>query len=363
LVDLFSTTPISGGVLKVPDGFQISVFVRDLPGARVMALDSFNNLWVSQMREGKVSLLSQGADGKIGASAVLKNLKNPHGLAFHPDFPFKLYVAEEHQIISLPTYSDGDPEFVTALPAGGSHVSRTIGFGPDKNLYASIGSTCNVCREEDVWRGAILRGDSEGKNLVLFARGLRNTVFFAWREDGKMFGADMGRDLLGDDLPPDEINILEGPSTSSGYKNYGWPICYGQNIHDGNFDKNTYIRNPCMEPFETPSYIDIPAHSAPLGLAFIPKNSEWPREYWGDLFVAYHGSWNRSVPTGYKIVRFEFDDRGEYTGRVSDFLTGFLTESGEVLGRPVDIKISPEGYAYVSDDYAGVIYKISNIKN
>ncbi len=351
LVFLKPSIQIEAGSLKVPEGFTISVYADNLPGARVMAVDAFGNLWVSQMREGKITLLSKDADGRMEANTILKDLKNPHGLAFHPDFPFKLYIAEEHQITSLPTYSDGNPEFVARLPAGGNHVSRTIGFGPDKRLYVSIGSTCNVCREEDERRGVILRGDGEGKNLALFARGLRNTVFFAWREDGRMFGADMGRDLLGDDLPSDEINIIrEG--------NYGWPVCYGKNIHDGVFDKNVYFRNPCMEPFEVGSYIDIPAHSAPLGLAFIPGSSSWPRDWWGDLLAAYHGSWNRSAPTGYKVVRYEFDEQGEYIGKVSDFVTGFLDESGTVLGRPVDIKVSSEGYAYISDDYAGVIYKI-----
>jgi glucose/arabinose dehydrogenase len=347
----FKPEPMIDGALRVPDGFKIEVYAENLPSARVIAVDMFGNLWVSQMREGKVSLLSRDSDGKIIAGTILQDLKNPHGLAFHPDHAFKLFIAEEHQIISLPTYSDGGPEFVAPLSGGGSHVSRTIGFGPDKRLYVSIGSTCNVCNEKDIRRAAILRGGSNGEDLSVFAKGLRNTVFFTWRDDGKMFGADMGRDYLGDDLPPDEINILkEG--------NFGWPICYGKNIHDSEFDKNVYIRNPCMEPFEIGSYIDIPAHSAPLGLAFIPKNSQWPKEYWGDLLVAYHGSWNRSVPTGYKVVRYEFDDKGEYTGKVSDFVTGFLTASGEVLGRPVDIKVSPEGFAYISDDYAGVIYKI-----
>ena len=180
-----------------------------------------------------------------------------------------------------------------------------------------------------------------------YARGLRNTVFFTWDEKGRMWGTDMGRDYLGDDLPPDEINIL------SEDKNYGWPICYGKNIHDTNFDKNVYIRAPCEEPFETPAFIDLPAHSAPLGLAFIPVG--WPREYAGNLLVAYHGSWNRSVPTGYKIARITFDAAGNYIG-AEDFMTGWLVEKG-VIGRPVDLLVN-QGVLYISDDRAGVIYKV-----
>jgi glucose/arabinose dehydrogenase len=167
---------------------------------------------------------------------------------------------------------------------------------------------------------------------------------------GAIWGTEMGRDLLGDNIPPDEINIIKEGA------NYGWPICYGKNIHDTEFDKNTYFRNPCMEPFETPSSIDVPAHSAPLGLAFIPKS--WPTEYRNDLLVAYHGSWNRSVPTGYKIVRYRFDANGTYQG-VEDFITGWFTKDGTALGRPVGIVIATNGMTYISDDKAGVIYRLA----
>jgi hypothetical protein len=165
---------------------------------------------------------------------------------------------------------------------------------------------------------------------------------------GEVWATEMGRDWLGDDLPPDEINIIgEG-------RDYGWPICYGKNIHDAEFDKKVYARDPCAD--KTPSFIDIPAHSAPLGLAFFPEEG-WPEEYWHDLLVAYHGSWNRSVPTGYKIVRYHLDSRGNYLGE-EDFITGWLTPAGAV-GRPVDILIQPGGKLYISDDRAGLIYKVA----
>jgi glucose/arabinose dehydrogenase len=161
----------------------------------------------------------------------------------------------------------------------------------------------------------------------------------------------MGRDLLGDNIPPDEINIVKKGA------NYGWPICYGKNTHDDSFDKNVYIRNPCMEPYETPSYIDIQAHSAPLGLAFFPEEG-WPEEYWHNMLVAYHGSWNRTVPTGYKIARYKLDAKGQVLGQ-EDFITGWLDKNGIAWGRPVDIMISPGGNIFVTDDKAGVIYKIN----
>ena len=192
----------------------------------------------------------------------------------------------------------------------------------------------------------------DGSDFEEFARGLRNAVFFTWSYvDARMWATEMGRDWLGDELPPDEINIIEKG------KDYGWPHCYGKNIHDVDFDKNVvYKRKPCMEPFETPSYIDIPAHSAPLGLAFVPEEG-WPKEYWYDLIVAYHGSWNRNEPTGYKVVRLKLDEDGNFEG-VEDFITGWLRPDG-ALGRPVDILLEPGGVMYISDDKAGVIYRVS----
>ena len=338
--------------LNLPDGFSISIFAKDLPGARVMEFDTFGNMWVSQTSEGIISLLYI-KDGKVyEQGSVLKNLRKPHGLAFDPEFETLLYFAENDGVSTLPTYSDGGPQKILDLPAGGGHFTRTIGIGPDKRLYVSIGSSCNVCNESDEGRAKIYSANRDGSDFREFARGLRNSVFFTWNPaDLRIWATEMGRDLLGDNTPPDEINIIEKG------KNYGWPNCYGKNIHDTDFDKNTYIRNPCMEPFETASHVDLQAHSAPLGLAFVPSPPAggWPEEYRDDLMVAYHGSWNRTNPTGYKLVRIKFDDRGNYLG-TEDFITGWLKSDG-VLGRPVDVKFY-KGDLYISDDKAGVIYRV-----
>lgn len=337
--------------LDLPSEFGIEIFAKDVPGARVMKFDSVGNVWVSQTSRGEVSML-QVEDGKVAnQTAVLKNLRKPHGLAFDPQDSSILYIAEEHRISRTNLATDGplNLEKIADLPTGGGHTSRTIAFGPDDRLYVSIGSSCNVCNENDERRAKIFSMKKDGSDFKEFARGLRNSVFFTWSYvDGKMWATDMGRDLLGDDTPPDEVNIVEAG------KNYGWPICYGKNIHDTNFDKNTYIRNPCQSPFEIPSYIDIPAHSAPLGLAFVPEEG-WPEEYWYNLFVAYHGSWNRTEPTGYKVVRMKLNSRGEYSG-TEDFITGWLTKDG-ALGRPVDVHAVPGGTLYITDDKAGVIYR------
>ncbi|RJP45928.1 hypothetical protein C4587_00020 [Candidatus Parcubacteria bacterium] len=363
--DISEVINTTGMPLTLPAGFAIEIFAKDLPGARVMAQDSFGNWWVSQTREGIISLL-EVQDGKVvRQDPVFLNLKNPHGLAFDPESPFMLYFAEEDKISRVPVYSEGPPEKIADLPSGGGHFTRTIGFGPDGRLYVSIGSSCNVCIEKDDRRAKIFSMNRDGSDFKEFARGLRNAVFFDWSYvDGRMWATENGRDLLGDDIPPDEINIIGSSPADSGQSsvpNFGWPICYGKNIHDTDFDKNTYIRNPCMEPFETPSHIDLQAHSAPLGLAFVPEEG-WPEEYWYDLIVAYHGSWNRSEPTGYKLVRIKLDAQGNPPAggeETEDFITGWLAPGGDALGRPVQVIAQPGGIMYVTDDKAGVIYRVA----
>lgn len=343
--------------LKLPPGFRISIFAKDLPAARVMRFDRFGNLWVSRTRDGAVTLLEVRDGSVVNQDDIFTGLKNPHGLAFDPEQDLQLYIAEEHRVWRVATYSDDPGEDVLNLPtAGGGHFTRTVAFGPDGKLYVSIGSSCNVCREEDERRASVIRIDPQTRESQILARGLRNAVFFTWDfVRGNMWATEMGRDWLGDDLPPDEINIIErdGPSTPLRVKNYGWPYCYGKQVRDTTFEPGTAFDCRTSEP----SLIDIPAHSAPLGLAFIPPHSSWPEDYWHDLLVAYHGSWNRSQPTGYKMVRYKFDAKGDYEGE-EDFITGWLTPSG-ALGRPVDILVEPNGVMYLSDDKAGVIYKMS----
>lgn len=354
----------TGFPLKLPDGFSIYVYAKNLPNARVMAYDPAGRIIVSQPSQGTVTAVTdENGDGSAENNIiVISGLNNPHGMAFKcddPDQPTKcrLYIAESDQLAvydyDAPNAKALNKKKLIDLSSGGGHFTRTIMFmpSPDENkLLISIGSSCNVCREEDSARATIQVYDTITGQISEYAKGLRNSVFMAIHPvNGKIWATEMGRDLLGDNIPPDEINIIE-PG-----KNYGWPICYGKNIHDGEFDKNTYIRNPCMEPFETASYIDIQAHSAPLGLAFFPEEG-WPEDYWYNALVAYHGSWNRSEPTGYKIVRHKLDAQGNVLGS-EDFLSGWLQGDG-ALGRPVDILIQPGGTIFVSDDKAGLIYKI-----
>ncbi len=337
--------------LKLPDGFKIEIFAQNLPGARVMAFDSFGNMWVSRTSKGAITQLAIDQNKVTTQNDIFRNLNNPHGLIFDPTSPGILYYAEENKVTRVATYSEDKGQKLADLPSGGGHFTRTLGIGPDDRLYVSIGSSCNVCREDDERRAAIYSIKKDGSDFKQYAKGLRNTVFFTWSYvDGQMWGTEMGRDNLGDNTPPEEINIIKQGG------NYGWPNCYGKNIHDTSFDKNTYIRNPCMEPFEIPPQVEMQAHSAPLGLGFIPEEG-WPEDYWYDLIVAFHGSWNRSEKTGYKLVRVKFDAKGNYEG-MEDFVYGWL-QNGKTLGRPVDVLIQPGGVMYVSDDHAGIIYKIT----
>lgn len=351
----------TGFPLKLPAGFSISVYAKNLPGARVMAYDPKGRILVSEPGSGKVvAVADENGDGVAEKQYVVASgLNQPHGLAFKCDNDqnCQLYIAENNQLAVYDYDSTGvkalNKKKLVDLPSGGLHFTRTLMFmpSPDENkLLIAIGSDCNVCHEDDTRRASIQVYDTSTNKMEEFAKGLRNSVFMAIHPvNGQIWATEMGRDLLGDDLPPDEINIIEKG------KNYGWPNCYGQNVHDDAFDHNVYIRNPCMKPFETPSHIDIPAHSAPLGIAFFPEEG-WPQDYWYNALVAYHGSWNRTTPTGYKLVRYKLDAQGNVLGS-EDFLSGWL-KGNNALGRPVDILIQPGGTILVSDDKADLIYKI-----
>lgn len=337
--------------LILPNGFSIDIFAENLSNARVIKQDILGNFWVSQTKEGLVTFL-ENKDGKIiNSVSIFKNLNKPHGLAFDPENPLILYIAEEDKISRVKLYTESSMEKIIDLPSGGRHFTRTIGFGSNNRLYVSIGSSCDTCEENDERRASIYSMREDGSDFRKYADGLRNAVFFTWNNiTNKIWATEMGRDYLGDNLPPDEINIIEED------KFYGWPWYYGKNVRDKEFQSRTSL-NLRRELAE--SYIDIQAHSSPLGLDFIPADSEWPRDYWYDLLVAYHGSWNRTEPTGYKIVRFKFDEEGNYLGE-EDFISGWLQDDG-ALGRPVDILVMADGVVYITDDHAGLVYKVSYI--
>ena len=296
-------------------------------------------------------------DGEVDeVRTVLSGLSNlPHGLAFHDGY---LYLAEELVVSRYLYRGNGDlgsrEVIVDNLPPrpdppGDDHVSRTIAFSPSQKMYVSAGSSCNVCEESNQRRAAITEYNPDGSGERVFAQGLRNAVGLVFHPvTGEMWVTENGRDWLGDNLPPDEINIAQQG------RHYGWPHCYGNRISDPAFN------NPGRCTSTEESVHDIQAHSAPLGLRFI-DSSQFPAEWQGDLLVAYHGSWNRTEPTGYKVVRMDVE--GSRIVAEEDFISGWLLSSGSSAGRPVDLIFGPDdGALYISDDKAGVIYRVTKVE-
>ncbi len=339
--------------LNIPNDMRMEVFARNLAGARVMVRDNFGNMWVSRPSQGIVTLLEIGSGGTVTDQMdIFKGLKNPHGLAIGPSSVGSgsvLYIAEEQAIKSAILYSDAPVKTIASLPPGGRHFTRTLGFGPDGRLYVSIGSTCDSCIEKDDKYASILSMKPDGSDQKIVATGLRNAVFFDWSPvNGNMFATEMGRDTLGDTTPPDEINVITDGA------NYGWPYCYGDRIRDTKISAD----DDCSAT--VPPKITLPAHVAPLGLAFVPEEG-WPENMWYDLLVAEHGSWNSSTRVGYKIVRIPLDAQGNADGVPVDFVSGW-DKGSSVTGRPVDLMIEPGGTLYISDDKAGLIYRMQRIK-
>jgi len=333
--------------LRVPPGFRVTLFASGLGRARFLAFDPQGRLMVCDLGGGRVlTLPDANRDGRADRTLVFASgLSLPHSLAWHQG---RAYVAGGGQVVVLTDANrDGVAEsrrvIVSDLPTGGVHVTRTIVFSPDgRYFYVSVGSSTNVSPERDRRRAAVLRFAADGTHQQIFATGLRNSVGLAFHPDtGVLWGTDNGRDWLGDDLPPDEINLLR----QGGF--YGWPYYYGDNVPDPAFS-----RRP---PPGLPPALKLQAHSAPLGLCFY-TGRQFPAEYRGDAFVCFHGSWNRRQPTGYKIVRVRV--RQGRPVSYEDFLTGFLS-GREASGRPVDVRMGPDGALYFSDDQGGRIFRIT----
>ena len=337
--------------LTIPDGFHLSVFAHtDSP--RMMVFSPGGVLLVSEPDEGRIVALPDSKHtGKAERSAVVvESLTEPHGLAFYQG---KLYVAERDKVRRYDWDEAGlrasNPKLLTDLPGRGGHSTRTILFHKDK-MYVSAGSSCNVCVEKDPKRATVMEFNPDGTNMKIFAKGLRNAVGMAVNpKTDSIWVTVNGRDNLGDDLPPEVINDL---GSSGG--DFGWPYCYGDRVPDPGFTKPGDGR---CDSVILPK-VKMQAHSAPLGLAFY-EGTTFPTEYRNNIFVAFHGSWNRSVPTGDKVVRVKLDDKGQPVGGAEDFITGWQDARGRRSGRPAGIVFGADGSMYVSDDQAGLIYRVT----
>lgn len=337
--------------LKVPEGFNLSLFARDLKAPRMLHVTERGDVLVSLPREGSVLLLrDKDGDGQVDETTVLlEGLSLPHGIDSHEGW---LYVAETDAVgrivfdakVGIVT---GDYQrILTGLPSGKGHWTRTLRVGPDGWLYVTVGSSCNVCIEQAPERAAMLRLRPDGSDKQLYATGLRNSVGFDWSpNDGEIYATDNGREWLGDNFPPDELNrIVEG-----GF--YGWPYANGGKIADPDFGEG---QQALIRESIAPVH-GFRAHNAPLDITFLRHNS-LPDQYHHAALVALHGSWNRSTKDGYKVVSLHWKEGGDIEER--DFITGFVA-GDEVFGRPVAIAEAADGALYISDDYAGVIYRLT----
>lgn len=334
--------------IRLPPGFRIETYAL-VPNARSMTLGDRGTLFVGT-RKGEVYAVlpgvTEGATRRV--VTVARNLRSPNGVAFRNG---ALYVAEIHRILRYDgieaRLSDPPAPVVVndSLPTDGHHGWKFIRFGPDGMLYIPVGAPCNVCERSDPRYAAVLRMRPDGTGLEVFASGVRNTVGFDWNPGtAELWFTDNRRDRMGDDLPPDELNRAPRKGL-----HFGFPYVHGKNVADPEFGARG---RPAAF---TPPELELPAHTASLGMRFY-TGSMFPPAYRGGIFIAEHGSWNRSKPFGYRVtfVRLEGNRVAGYDAFAQGWLSG-----GQAWGRPVDVQELPDGSLLVSDDKGGMIYRIS----
>ncbi len=337
--------------LRLPPGFSAEIYADHVDGARSLALAPDGTVYVGTRNGDKVYALVNRNRGARADEVVVvaEGLKSPNGIAVHDG---ALYVAENHRIVRFPDIAKHlrdkpKPEVVyDKLPTESAHGWRYAKFGPDGKLYVAVGAPCNICKPDPDHYAAILRMNADGSGVEPYARGIRNSVGFDWDPRTKeLWFTDNGRDWLGDDLPPDELN-----HAAKAGMHFGYPYCHGGDIADPEYGKE----KACGE--FTPPAQKLAPHTASLGMRFY-TGDKFPAHYRNGIFIAEHGSWNRSEPMGYRIT-FVPIENGKPAG-YEVFAQGWLQENRSVWGRPVDVLTMPDGALLVSDDRAGAVYRIS----
>jgi glucose/arabinose dehydrogenase len=328
--------------IRLPPGFVIEVYASNLDSARGLAFAPDGTLFVGSKSGSVYAVLP---DRRV--LEVARGLNMPVGLDFHAG---SLYVSSLDRIVRLDNIIDeleSPPRPVTLplqLPKDRHHGWKFIKFGPDGRLYVPVGAPCNVCLQTDPRYASILRVSPDDGKAEIYASGVRNTVGFDWHPgSGRLWFTDNGRDRMGDDLPPDELNRAEGPG-----RHFGFPYLHGRSVKDPDY----WPQRPSLT--FTPPLLELPAHVAALGMRFY-THSSFPEEYRGGIFIAEHGSWNRSEKIGYRVSFVELSGEKVVSYRI--FASGWL-QGSQVLGRPADVEVGPEGDLYVSDDLTGTVYRI-----
>ena len=346
--------------ISLPDGFKIDVYASGVENARSMTISPSGTVFVGNRKADNVfALIDSDKDGKVDKKYLItdKLTNMPNGVVFHNG---NLYVAEVNKIwlfedveknlqkIDAVGYYPEEPILISdKFPSDKHHGWKYISIGPDNKLYVPVGAPCNICESKDEIYSTITRMDLDGKNQEIYARGVRNTVGFTWHpETGEMWFTDNGRDMLGDNYPPCELNRVQVPN-----KHYGYPYCHGGDISDPEFGS----KYPC-DNFVKPVQ-NLGPHVAPLGVKFYDGNM-FPEKYKGDIFIAEHGSWNRTKKIGYRISRVKIENNRSLG--YEPFIYGWLDkDKNDAWGRPVDIVFLEDGSMLISDDYANVIYRVT----
>ncbi|MBC7534653.1 MAG: sorbosone dehydrogenase family protein [Ferruginibacter sp.] len=336
--------------IKLPPGFSISVYA-EVPNARSMTVSPSGILYVGNRDGNKVyAVTDENQDGKADkVYTVASGLHVPNGVAFKNG---SLYIATISSILRIDNIEanlNKAPKPVVVYdkyPKDEHHGWKFIAFGPDGKLYVPVGAPCNICESNNPVYASITRMNADGTGMEVIASGIRNSVGFSWHpSNGQLWFTENGRDNLGNDVPGDELNTA--PKTGM---HFGYPYCHQGNIPDPEFGKN----KNCSD--YTPPVQVLDPHVAALGMRFYTAGN-FPAEYKNQIFIAEHGSWNRTTPLGYRVTLVKLDAGGKAIS-YSNFAEGWLQSDGKVLGRPVDVQVMPDGALLVSDDYSGVIYRI-----
>ena len=338
--------------IKLPPGFKIDIFASDVPNARSMTFGDKGTLFVGTRTEGNVyAVIDSNNDKKADkVITILKNMRAPNGVAFKDG---SLYVAEVSNIWRLDDIEnrlDNSPKPVLishSFPTDGHHGWKFIRFSPDGKLFVPVGAPCNVCERDDLRYASIMRMNPDGSDLKIYAKGIRNSVGFDWDPQTKdLWFTDNGRDNLGNDLPPDELNQATKPG-----QHFGFPYCHGRKVRDPEFGaKNKFA---CLQA--VPPAQELGPHVAALGMRFY-TGKMFPEEYRNQIFIAEHGSWNRAEKLGYRIMLVRLKDGKPTSYEV--FVEGWL-QGQDFWGRPVDVQVMDDGSMLVSDDHSGTIYRIT----
>ncbi len=339
--------------INLPEGFTIEIYADNISNARSMDISPSGTIFIGNRHGDNVFAIRDEDEDNIAEKKwlITNKLKNmPNGVAFHKG---DLYVAEVDKLWVFKNIEDnlenpGDPILIyDDYPKDKHHGWKYIAFGPDGKLYVPVGAPCNICESKNKMYASITRMNPDGSDREIFAYGVRNTVGFTWNPNNdEMWFTDNGRDMLGDNIPPCELNRVTKPG-----QNFGYPYCHGDDIGDPEFGG----KHPCSD-FVPPAR-NLGPHVAPLGLKFYNGNM-FPNEYKGDIFIAEHGSWNRSKKIGYRITRVKIKENKAIS--YEPFIYGWLNnEEQEAWGRPVDILILDDGSMLISDDKADLIYRVS----